>query len=228
MRVGISIPLFNEADSVTEVVASMHSVLHDAGIEHTLVLVNNGSRDATREAIDALAVPGIIEPIHLRENAGYGGGILTGLAHLEREGFPEIIGWAWGDGQVNPTVLPHLYHFIKDGADIAKAVRTKRNDGPVRQAITSAYAAIMRVQGTKTRDINGCPKLMTREAFLALEPTSADWFIDAEVIVAAERKGMNIQGHPVTMHKRTHGSSKVGARTIAEFGKNILIRRGRR
>ncbi len=222
MHLGLSIPLFNEEDSVTEVVASVHSILTEAEVPHTLVLVNNGSTDQTRQAIDSLLVPGIIEAVHLRENAGYGGGILTGLAHLEQTGLPEVIGWSWGDGQVTASVLPSLFDAIANGADIAKAVRTRRNDGPLRQAITTGYAATMRALGTRTRDINGCPKLMTRDAFLAIQPTSTDWFLDAEVVLAAERLDLRVDGVPVTMQKRVHGKSKVGARTIAEFGKNIL------
>jgi GT2 family glycosyltransferase len=222
MKLGLAIPLLNEADSITEVVASTHAVLAEAGIDHTLVLVNNGSQDHSREVIDSLVVPGMIEAVHLRENVGYGGGILTGLAHLERQGFPEVIGWAWGDGQVSATALPPLFNAIQAGADVAKALRTERHDGPWRQAVTAGYSATMRMLGVHTRDINGCPKLMTREAFTAIQPASADWFLDAELVLAAERMGMRIEHHPVTMRQREHGKSNVKARTLAEFGKNIL------
>ena len=221
MRLGLAIPLLNEADSVAGVVGPMHDCLNEAGVEHTIVLVNNGSTDGTREAIDALAQPDAIVPIHLRENAGYGGGILTGLAHLERDGLPDVVGWAWGDGQIAPSALVPLLQAIRTGADIAKTVRTERHDGAMRRAVTTGYAATMRLLGARTRDINGCPKLMTREAFMAIEPTSVDWFIDAELVLTAERLGFCIAEHPVTMARREHGESKVTARTVAEFAKNI-------
>ena len=201
----------------------MHDCLNEAGVEHTIVLVNNGSTDGTREAIDALAKPDAIVPIHLRENAGYGGGILTGLAHLERDGLPDVVGWAWGDGQIAPSALVPMLEAIRTGADIAKTVRTERHDGAMRRAVTTGYSATMRCLGAHTRDINGCPKLMTREAFMAIEPTSVDWFIDAELVLTAERLGLDIAEHPVTMARREHGKSKVTARTVVEFAKNIAV-----
>ena len=56
---------------------------------------------------------------------------------------------------------------------------------------------------------------------MAIEPTSVDWFIDAELVLTAERLGLDIAEHPVTMARREHGESKVTARTVAEFAKNI-------
>jgi len=229
MRLGLAIPLLNESASVAGVVGPMHECLTNAGVEHTLVLVNNGSTDGTRDAIEALAKPDTIVPIHLRENAGYGGGILTGLAHLERNGLPDVVGWAWGDGQIAPSAVVPLLEAIRNGADLAKTVRTARHDGALRRAVTTGYSATMRILGSRTRDVNGCPKLMTREAFLAIEPTSVDWFIDAELVLSAERMGLRIAEHPVTMTRREHGESKVTARTVAEFAKNLAawtLRRG--
>jgi glycosyltransferase involved in cell wall biosynthesis len=221
MRLGLSIPLFNEAGSVTEVVASIHAVLHNADIDATLVLVNNGSTDATGEHIEALRIPGEIEVVHLRENAGYGGGILSGLAHLEQSGLPAVVGWCWGDGQVSATALPPLFAAIREGADLAKAHRTRRGDGLDRQLISAVYAATMGVLGVGVSDINGCPKLMSRAAFEAIQPCASDWFLDAEVVLKAERMGLNIMSHPVEMRPRSEGKSKVGLRTIGEFLTNI-------
>ena len=44
MSLGLVIPLFNEEALVADVVAELHRVLNEAGIEHRLLLVNNGSR----------------------------------------------------------------------------------------------------------------------------------------------------------------------------------------
>jgi hypothetical protein len=168
MKLGLSIPLFNEADGVTEVVVSIHAVLDNAGIDAHIVLVNNGSDDATGDRIEALRTPGIIETVHLRENAGYGGGICAGLAKLEQGPPPDVIGWCWGDGQVSATALPPLFEAICAGADVAKAVRTRRLDGIKRQVISTSYAATMKLLGVNTPDVNGCPKLMSWAAFQAI------------------------------------------------------------
>jgi len=227
---GLSIPLYNEADSVTEVVASIHAELQQAEIQSTIVLVNNGSEDSTGAVIDGLAIPGQIEIVHLRQNHGYGGGILAGIAHLESIGLPEMIGWCWGDGQVSASVLPRLVAALEGGADLAKTNRSERQDGPWRQLVTTAYAATMRVAGISDVDVNGCPKLMTRAAFQAIQPSATDWFLDAETMIRAEALGMRIAQEPVVMRPREAGESKVRLRTLGEFALNIgrwkLGRRG--
>jgi len=221
MRLGLSIPLLNEAELVTEVVASIHSSLSEAGIELTLVLVNNGSTDRTGEIIDSLQAADQVEVVHLQQNLGYGGGILAGIAHLEQRGLPDIVGWCWGDGQVTATVLPHLFDAVVSGADIAKVHRRERRDGLRRQLTTTAYAATMRALGVADRDVNGCPKLMTRAAFEAIQPQSTDWFLDAETIIKAEALNLQVHQHAATMRPRHAGTSKVGIRTVGEFAWNI-------
>ncbi len=221
MKLGLVIPLFNEAALVTEVVASIHSILVAEDIEHTIVLVNNGSTDDTAGLVDDLAQADNVISIHFRENAGYGGGILAGLAWFEQTGMPDVIGWCWGDGQVSAKVLPDLFRACTEGAHMAKATRKERRDGLKRQVITTAYAATTRVLGIQTPDVNGCPKLMTKETFHQLQLQSADWFLDAEAIIGAEQQGWKIENHTVVMHKRKAGTSKVNWRTVLEFGWNL-------
>ena len=199
---------------MTEVVASIHAELRSAGIESTLVLVNNGSLDDTGAIIDGLASAGQIEVVHLRQNEGYGGGILAGLAHLEQTGLPDIVGWCWGDGQVSASVLPRLVAAIDAGADLAKTTRSERQDGLLRQLITTGYAATMRVAGVSDGDINGCPKLMTRAAFETIQPSATDWFLDAETVIKAEQARDAHRQRARRDAAREAGESKVRLRTL--------------
>jgi len=221
MSLGLIIPLYDEDALVTEVVASTHATLEQADIEHTLVLVNNGSSDQTGRLIDELAQDASVVSIHLRENAGYGGGIQAGLAWLEQNGMPEVVGWMWGDGQISPSTLPPLYAACISGTPLAKVIRKERQDGIARHIMTTAYAATTRAMGIHTTDVNGCPKLMTREAFKQIQPGSTDWFLDAEVVLAAEERNWDIATHVATMQPRKGGKSKVNWRTIAEFAWNL-------
>ena len=222
MRLGLSIPLFNEEALITQVVAALQSTLDDAKIEYTLVLVDNGSTDQTGNIIDALAEQEGVQAIHLPQNAGYGGGILAGIHHLRMGGIPDVVGWYWGDGQVGADILPPLFQAIAEGADLAKAHRTERQEGLSRRFIAKAYAAIMRLAGVQTPDVNGCPKLMSRSTLKALQLSSTDWFLDAEAVLGVEKRGLTIASHPATMKRREAGTSKVKIRTLIEFFWNIL------
>jgi glycosyltransferase involved in cell wall biosynthesis len=217
---GLSIPLLNEEALVEAVFDGIRSALAD--LPHTLALVNNGSTDATGTIIDTLARhPGVIA-VHLTVNAGYGGGILAGLDALRALPTPPtVIGWCWGDDQIDPTVLPALYRRCQEGADLAKIRRTRREDGHQRRLISASYAAIMSALGLTTPDINGCPKLFRAEVLDRLALSHADWFLDAEAILKAESAGLRIEDVPAVMRPRAAGKSKVGLRTVAEFGLNI-------
>jgi dolichol-phosphate mannosyltransferase len=221
MSLGLVIPLLDEADLVIEVTEAIHNTLASSGIEHTVVLVNNGSTDQTGQRIDELAQTLPVRAIHLTRNAGYGGGILAGLTALNDDP-PEVMGWCWGDGQVRPDTLPPLYQACIRGAPMAKVVRTERQDGNTRRVISTGYAWAIRAIGADHPDVNGCPKLFRREALAQLNPSSTDWFLDAEVILGALKQDWEIATHPAAMAPRRAGRSKVGAGTVVEFAFNLM------
>jgi len=221
MRLGLSIPLYNEADGLPTTARDLIAALADT--DAAILLVDNGSTDHTPAIVDALAAAHpCVTALHLAPNAGYGGGILAGVRHLLAHDPADVIGWMWGDNQIDPAILPRLLARCAQGADIAKAQRTVRLDGAQRRLITTGYAAVMRLKGVQTRDVNGCPKLFRREALGALDLRSEDWFLDAEAILKAEAAGMSIASEPATMRARLAGRSKVNWRTVAEFARHLL------
>lgn len=220
MSLGLSVPLYNEAALVEQVVAEIVGALEQGGVPFRLALVDNGSTDGTTEIVDRLAGPGV-RAIHLTPNQGYGGGILAGLRALEAEGLPEVVGWCWGDGQVDPAILPGLYQACLDGAALAKARRVERQDGLQRRVITTGYGAVCRALGLRTPDVNGCPKLLRCEAWEELRPTHADWFLDFEVVAGVEARGWKVADAPAVMRPRRAGKSKVRWSTVGEFVVNL-------
>lgn len=221
MTLGLSVPLYQEAALVEAVVSELIAALEAGGVPFRLALVDNGSTDGTGGLVDALARDPRVLAVHLPENAGYGGGILTGLRALGEGGPPAILGWTWGDGQVDPAVIPPLYRAAMAGAMFAKARRVERQDGLQRRVVTTGYAAVMRALGVTTPDVNGCPKLLRREAYEALAPRHTDWFLDAEVVLGAEARGWTAVDLPVVMRPRKAGRSKVRWGTVAEFVGNL-------
>ena len=214
--------MFNEEGNAERVIARMTKHLDSLNIIFSIAVVNNGSTDSTGSVLDDIgARDSRILPIHLEHNQGYGGGILSGL-HMLRKYSPDVIGWSWGDGQVCATVLSSLYNECMSGADLAKACRIQRQDGYTRRFISSIYAQGMRRMGTRTPDINGCPKLFRWSFFERLDLESTDWFLDAEAILKTEKYNGVIHNEPVIMEPRTFGESKVRWSTLAEFAKNMV------
>ena len=79
----------------------------------------------------------------------------------------------------------------------------------------------MHQMGTRTPDINGCPKLFRWSFFEQLQLESHDWFLDAEAILKTEKLGGSIHNEPAIMEPRASGESKVRLWTLVEFAKNM-------
>ena len=222
VSLGLSIPMYNEEGAADQVIHQTMYVLRKANIPFQLAVVNNGSTDSTGTIIDNLSTQNPeITPIHFNINQGYGGGILAGMRTLTAQNL-DCVGWMWGDGQVLPDVLPKLVKACSEGIHLAKAERTRREDGLLRKVISKGYSIAMKSTSAASGDINGCPKIFRLDAWEALTVESQDWFLDAEVILESGRNGFQIHQESVTMQPRQYNKSKVNVRTVLEFGVNIL------
>ena len=77
----IVIPAYNEKDTIEKLVQTVRDVPLD-GIGKEIVIVNDCSRDGTREVIDALATQyPDIKAVHHQVNQGKGAALRTGFSH---------------------------------------------------------------------------------------------------------------------------------------------------
>lgn len=214
-------PLYNEANGLARTVRSLHSTLQTAGIATQLILVDNGSQDGTRAQIEGLLpeLPGV-ELLHLPVNQGYGGGILAGM----QQASAPVIGYLWGDEQIAPYTVVRAYQkLLHEGLDLVKATRKVRLDGLQRQVITTVYHRVFPLFfPVHHPDLHGCPKLFTRDAWRRLSPSATDWFLDAQIMIRAQRQNLRLGQVEVVCWPRATGRSKVRPRTLVEFSLNLL------
>lgn len=129
-----------------------------------------------------------------------------------------------GDGQIPPEDIPELYMALKrDGLDLCKAVRITRGDGPYRKFISYMFNLIMRILfGGIEDDINGKPKLFTREVYERLNLESNDWFIDGEIMIKACRMNLKTGNITTNFYKNPERQSFISLKANIEFIKNII------
>lgn len=218
------IPCYNEEEVLPVTVAKLMRAFGRAEIKLELVCVDNGSRDRTAEVIRELAAkyPGRIVAGRVEANVGMGQGVLAGIPLATGP----LVGMIPADGQVDAEDCVRLYEAVVEaGGDVLGKVRRRfRMDGMQRKFISVGYNVFVRLlwPGIGSWDINGCPRLMSREALAAMELSSRNWLIDPEILIKAYYMGLRVVEFNVFARARGRGMSHVQISTCWEFFRYLL------
>ena len=119
-RISIVIPAFNEEKSIERVVTGLRDFYPEAEI----LVVNDGSKDRTKEIAEQLPCRLITH----RQNQGYGASWKTGIRNATRE----YITFFDGDGQFDPEDVRKLYEKVEQsGADLVSGNRVTGSHQPI-------------------------------------------------------------------------------------------------
>lgn len=217
----VVMPFYNEGKQTKIVSMDVLKNLKRSSLNFELILVDNGSRDVTGKIIDKLTKKyKQVVPVHIEKNIGYGFGVRTGLNKAKGN----VLGWIDGDGQFGPENILKEYKKLKSGKyGLCKGRRIVRYDGLKRKISSLFYNTLFNILFLNTlKDINGKPKLITRECYDSFDIISNDWFIDAEIIIKAIRNNYKICEVPLKFKARKEGKSNVRLRTVWEFTRNLF------
>jgi glycosyltransferase involved in cell wall biosynthesis len=217
------IPAYNEAGGITPVVTRLFEAFAAAGYRLELVVVDNGSTDATGQVLAGLAERFPLLVVHrVAVNEGYGHGVLEGIPRASGP----WVGIIPADGQVDAEDVVRLYEaaVASDGRVVAKVRRRFRLDGIKRKLVSSLYNVFVLVlwPGIGTLDTNGSPKLLRRETLRAMHLTSRQWFLDPELMIKAHYLGLRVIELNVFARMRGTGLSHVRPSTCWEFLRELL------
>lgn len=207
------------------VLEPLEAQLREAGVDYELVLVANyhlGQDDPTPQVVRdyARGRDDVIAVARPKEGA---------MGWDMRSGFDAARGAIMividGDGQNPPATVLEMYgEMTRTGAQVAKGRRVRRGDGAYRRVVSFVYNALfVTLFGLRgVWDINGKPKGLTRAAYERMNLTSDDWFIDAEIMLAAKRQKLALCEIPVVFLPNESRDSFVRPSAILEFLRNII------
>ena len=78
MKLSIVIPCYNESKDIASNIEKVKNYLLEKKIEHELIIVNDGSKDNTKEVIES--IPNITA-LSYEKNRGKGGAVKYGIEH---------------------------------------------------------------------------------------------------------------------------------------------------
>ena len=204
----IAIPAYNEEATIEKVVLRVRASLP----EFDLLIVNDGSRDATGMILNRL---GVTTATHLC-NLGYGRAIQTAIKYaLEFE--YDLLITLDADGQHQPEQVGDLYRESIDadwdlliGSRYVQT-RTYTNSPLGRRIGMQLFSGMVKlITGRRIYDTTSGLKIIKRRVFDLL----LHWhFVDfhAEAIVYLLRLGYQVGESPISVAERAHGQSMYSA-----------------
>jgi dolichol-phosphate mannosyltransferase len=200
------LPAYNEAEGIGPAVAEADAALGRFADDYEILVVDDGSRDATADVVAGLAR----ECSHVRllshdRNRGYGAALRTGFeaARGERVAFTDA------DGQFDVAELERLVAASRR-TPVVVGYRIDRKDHWPRRFFSWGYNQIVRrLIGTGVRDCDCALKVFRRDALRSLLPESTHFFVNTEMLARARQSGLPVAEIGVTHRPRRHGESKV-------------------
>ena len=119
----VIIPMFNEEHGAAECVQAVCEHLERLPNRTAVIVVNDGSSDATAEILQSMA-PGLrrLAVVHHPVNRGYGAAIRTGVETAHEQGFEYAL-FMDSDLTNDPSDIARFAECMKQGVDVIKATR---------------------------------------------------------------------------------------------------------
>ncbi|MCW5876177.1 MAG: glycosyltransferase family 2 protein [Anaerolineales bacterium] len=119
----IVVPVFNEAEALQEFIQRVSAVMNNLGESWELVLVDDGSRDASADLIlKAAEKDAHVRPVLFARNFGHQIAVTAGMDYARGQAIVIID----ADLQDPPEVIPELIAKWREGYEVVYAVRRQR------------------------------------------------------------------------------------------------------
>jgi glycosyltransferase involved in cell wall biosynthesis len=174
--------------------------------DYEVIIVNDGSADATAEIADELArTYPRVRVIHHPKNRGYGGALQTGIASATKD----LIFYTDGDAQYDPAELTLLWARMTADTDLVNGYKISRSDPLHRVVIGRLYHHIVSILfGLEMRDVDCDFRLMRRSMFERVDLRQTSGVICLEMIKKIQDAGFHIVEVPVHHYHRAFGKSQ--------------------
>ncbi|HZX34864.1 MAG TPA: glycosyltransferase family 2 protein [Thermodesulfobacteriota bacterium] len=219
-RILIIIPSYNEEATVGAVIDEVRRFVPEA----TILVVDDGSKDATSSKALAKGVKAVRHPF----NMGVGAAMQTGYKYALRNGF-DIAVQMDADGQhpakqIRDLVAP----LIRDEIDMVVGSRFlgagEYKPSMARAAGIAIFSKVVSfIIKEKLTDTTSGFRAVNREVIEFLSRAYPDDYPEVEALVLLHKKGFAIMEVPVIMSERKGGKSSITASKSAYYMVKVLL-----
>lgn len=205
MSVSIVLPAFNEAPNIAAAIGEATEAAERLLDEHEIVVVDDGSTDATAGIVERLAAGnGRIRLVRHGRNLGYGEALRSGFraSRLDHVFFTDA------DLQFDLGELERLLPYAET-VDVVAGYRRNRQDAPVRRLMAHGWNLLVRVLFyVPVRDIDCAFKLFDRRVLSEVDIEAVGAMVNTELMVKLGRSGASIVEVGVTHRPRRAGEAR--------------------
>lgn len=214
VQLSIVVPVFNEQDSLAELLKRIENVNARESITYEVILVDDGSSDNSWNFIEELAQQhSQVRGLKLRRNFGKAAALAAGFERAVGESVITMD----ADLQDDPNEIPNLLQKLNEGFDVVSGWKKVRHD-PWHKVLPSRVfnGLISWLTGVKLHDHNCGLKAYRREVLREIYLYGE---LHRFVPVLAASKGFRVSEIVIQHHARKHGTSKYG---VERFVKGFL------
>lgn len=210
MKFSIVIPCFNEEKNIPLIFERFNTVLTSSE-EVTervfeLILVDNGSRDSTRQVIQSLLPNNVFAKMAVVDvNQGYGYGILQGLGMAQGD----YIGWTHADLQTDPADVVSAVNIIEKNGAPNLFIKGNRRGRPLFDTFFTVGMSVFESLYMNMRlvDINAQPTIFPFAFYKEWKNPPHDFALDLYALYMAQKAHLKAVRFPVKFPPRLHGQS---------------------
>lgn len=207
MDISIVVPLYNEEESLPELMEWIHKVMTEHNFSYEVVMIDDGSRDKSWQIVQELKSKyNTLKGIKFQRNYGKSAAMHVGFQHTQGD----VVITMDADLQDSPEEAPELYKMImKDGFDLVSGWKKKRHDPFSKRFPSKIYNRLVRVfTGIKLHDFNCGLKAYHKDVIKSIEVYGD---MHRYMPVLAKSAGFKKIGEKVVQHQaRKFGVSKFG------------------
>ena len=205
---GLSIffPAYNDAGTIGSLVIQAVNVAARLTPDFEVIVVNDGSRDATGAIAEELArTYPQVRVVHHPRNRGYGAALRTGFVSARKD----FVAYTDGDAQYDPLELEALWQKMTADADMVTGYKISRSDPIHRIIIGRVYHHVVRFMfRLQVRDVDCDFRLLRREIFERVRLERDTGVICLEMMRKIQDAGFRVLEVPVHHYHRTYGQSQ--------------------
>ncbi len=207
MQISVVIPLFNEEESLPELLAWIERIMKEHSYTYEVLLMDDGSKDKSWSVVQQLAAANPnVRGVKFQRNYGKSAALQVGFTHAKGD----VVITMDADLQDSPDEIPGLYKMItEEGYDLVSGWKQKRFDPITKTVPTKLYNAATRfMTGIYLHDFNCGLKAYKNEVIKSVEVYGE---MHRYIPVLAKQAGYHKIGEKVVQHQaRKYGVTKFG------------------